>query len=140
MSISRGGEGEIGGKQEDGTALRMAYDHEAHDARGRTPDHVQATIAQSDVVFPVDRAGHGSKCGIVLGQILETDLVAVDPRPAPWAARGRGRREISDRIALGPCYELMPIGEQLSDKLSAGVVGIGHEQNLATQEAGNREQ
>src|SRR5665213_1376878 len=38
-------EGEVCGKQENGAAMGMAYDHEADDARGRTPDQIQATIA-----------------------------------------------------------------------------------------------
>jgi hypothetical protein len=35
----------------------VTYDHEAHDARGWTPDQIQATVAQRHIVFPVDRAG-----------------------------------------------------------------------------------
>src|ERR1035437_726375 len=38
-------EGEVCGKQENGAAMGMAYDHEADDARCRTPDQIQATIA-----------------------------------------------------------------------------------------------
>ena len=29
----------------------------------------------------------------------------------------------------------MPVGEKLSDELAAGIVGIGHQQNLALQDA-----
>jgi hypothetical protein len=60
-------------------------------------------------MFAIDRAGRGSKCGIVLGQILETNLFAVDSWPAP--ATLRGRREICDRVALGASYKLVPVGE-----------------------------
>ena len=47
----------VGGKQEDGAAIRMAYDDEAHQTRRRAPDQIKATIAQGDVVFPIDGAG-----------------------------------------------------------------------------------
>lgn len=89
----------------------MAYDHEADDARGRTPDKVQATVAQSDVVLAVDGAGRRSECGIVLGQILEADLFAVDPWPAPSTECVRWRRQVSDGVALGTSCKLMPGGE-----------------------------
>ena len=49
--------GEVGGKQEDGTSMGMAYDDEAHQTRRRAPDQIQATVAQSDVVFAIDGAG-----------------------------------------------------------------------------------
>src|ERR1035437_5437392 len=50
-------EGEIRGEQEDRAAMWVTYDHEAHDARGWTPDQIQATVAQRHLVFPVNRAG-----------------------------------------------------------------------------------
>jgi len=49
--------GEVCGKQEDGAALGMAYDDEAHQTRRRAPDQIRATIAQGHVVFPIDGAG-----------------------------------------------------------------------------------
>ena len=49
---------------------------------------------------------------------------------------GRGHRQVSDGVALGPGDELMSFGEQLSDEPAAGVVGIGHEQNFAIQQIG----
>jgi hypothetical protein len=77
---------------------------------------------------------------MVLSKFLETDLFSVQPWPAPSAMLGGGHRQVSDGVAFGPGYELMPIGEQLSDELAAGVVGIGHERNLATQNAADGQQ
>jgi len=37
------GKGEVCGKQEDGAAIRVAYDDEAHQTRRRTPDQIKAT-------------------------------------------------------------------------------------------------
>jgi hypothetical protein len=51
------GKGEVGGKQEDGTAIGMAYDDEAHHTCRRTPDQIQATVAQGDIVFAIDGTG-----------------------------------------------------------------------------------
>ena len=51
------GQSEVGGKQEDGAAMGMAYDDEAHDTCRRAPDQIQATVAQGHVVFPIDRTG-----------------------------------------------------------------------------------
>ena len=130
----------VGGKQEDGAAMGMAHDHEAHDTCRRAPDQIQGTVAQGHVVFAVDGAGRCNECGIILGKLLETNLFPIDSWPAPSTILGRGDRQVSHRVALGPGYELMPFGEQLSDELAAGVVGIGHEQNLAIQNAGDGEQ
>ena len=38
------GKGEVGGKQEDGTAMGMAYDDEAHDTCRRAPHQIQAAV------------------------------------------------------------------------------------------------
>jgi len=50
-------EGEVGGKQEDCAAQRMAYDDESHQTRCRAPDQIQATVAQSEVVLAIDGTG-----------------------------------------------------------------------------------
>jgi hypothetical protein len=134
-----GREGEVGAEEKDRAAQGMTYDHETHDATGRTPDQIQTTVAQSYVVFTVDGAGRGSECGIVVREIFEADFFVVDPRPAASAVRGRRCRKVSDGVSFGPSYELMPIGEELSDEPTAGIVGIRHEQNLAIQAVGDRE-
>src|SRR3984885_12481496 len=77
---------------------------------------------------------------MVLSKFLETDLFPVQPWPAPSAMLWGGHKQVSDGIAFGPGYELMPVGEQLSDELAAGVVGICFEQNLAFQKVGDGEQ
>src|SRR5450631_314178 len=51
------GKGEVGGKQEDGTAMGMAYDDEAHDACRRAPHQIQAAVAQDDAIFTIDGTG-----------------------------------------------------------------------------------
>ena len=52
------GKGEVGGKQEDGAAMGMANDDEAHQTCRWAPDQIQATVAQSDVVFPLNGTGY----------------------------------------------------------------------------------
>ena len=76
-----------------------------------TPDQIQATVAQSYVVFTIDGAGRGSERGIVLSEFFEADLFSVDPWPAPSTMRGRLHGQVGDGVALGASYELMPIGE-----------------------------
>src|SRR6204780_5696025 len=77
---------------------------------------------------------------MVLSKFLETDLFSVQPWPAPSAMLGGGHRQVSDGVAFGPGYELMPVGEQLSDAPAASLVGIVYEQNLAIQKVGDGEQ
>src|ERR1039458_1947480 len=53
---------------------------------------------------------------------------------------GRGHRQVSDGVALGASYKLMPVGEQLMDELAAGIVGVCHQQNTARKGVGDGKQ
>ena len=74
---------QVGAQQEDGAAQRMAHDDETDQPGDRSPHQVPASIVQHEIVFFVDEVGRGGTCGIVLGQILAADLVAVEPQSSP---------------------------------------------------------
>src|ERR1035441_5918943 len=94
----------------------MAYDDEAHQTCRRAPDQIQATIAQSDVVFAIDGAGGWGGAGVFMSKFFEADLFSVNPWPAPSTMLGRGHRPVSDGVALGASYKLMPIGERSEER------------------------
>ena len=77
---------------------------------------------------------------LVLGEVLKADLGPVDSWPPPLALAGCGHGEVGHGVAFGACHELMPLAEQGEDEPAAGVVGIGHEQDPAVPDAGDREQ
>src|SRR5258708_30803631 len=46
-----GSKGEVGGKEEDGTAMGMADDHETDETRSRTPEQIHRAGPERDVAF-----------------------------------------------------------------------------------------
>ena len=77
-------QGEVRGEEKDGSPHRMVNEDEAHDAARRSPEQVQATVAQGHVLIPVDGTGRGRERSNLLGKLLDPDLLPVDP----WAPLG----------------------------------------------------
>ena len=74
------------------------------------------------------------------GKIPEADLVSIGPPVFSIGEAHGGSQKVIDRASLGPSYGLMAVGEWRGDEYAAGVVGIGHEQDLAIQDSGDRQQ
>ena len=75
-------EGQVGREKKDRASDGMMYDHEPDQVPDRAPEQIDAPILDGHVVFPVHGAGRRNKGAQLPSQILETNLLAVDPWPA----------------------------------------------------------
>jgi hypothetical protein len=133
-------QGEVRGEQEDRAADGVVDEDETHDAASRSPEQVQTAVAQHHVLFPVDGAERGNEPCSVLGNLLDLNFRAVDPRPSLASVRRRHRRVVGDRVAANPAHQVVSTLDQGGDDGAAGVVGIGDQEELAVPDPGEREQ
>ena len=113
----------------------MVNDHEAHDAGHGSPHEVHDAIANVHVVFAVDRARCTRELALLASEILQANLLAVDSWSSHGAAGPLGHRHEGHDIALGAREQMMLLVQEWDDDLGAGVVGIGHEQDLSAPSA-----
>ena len=107
------------------------HDHETDEVADRSPNQIHTAIAHRDVILAIDGTGDRGEGGPVLGEVLEADLIAVDPGAAFATRFGRDHRSVGHRVAFGTRHEMMPLGQERANDLASRVIGIGHKQNLA---------
>ncbi len=130
----------IRGQQEYGSAHRVVHDTEAHDAPDRSPHQVEHAVADRDIALAINRTGGADEGRVVLGEIFEANLVAVDFWSPLATTRRLGCGQIGHCVALGAREQLMSVGQKRRDDFAAGVVGVGNEQHLAVPGACYRKQ
>lgn len=127
----QGGEGEIGGHQEDRAAIGMAHGDEADEYADRAPQQVGGSETEDYPLFVIDgtRRFLEEQVGI-FQQCRDLGLHPVLSGPAlgPWFPGIRGcRREERYAGGLDPRDEMVSLVEQPPNDLASCIVGIGHE-------------
>jgi len=93
-------QGQVGGQENLGAAVRMDHGHEAHEAADGTPKQVHGSIAQPDIFFAIDGAGRLGEGGGLGEQVLEVVLASVAARPSASAPRQLLIKRLSDPTAF----------------------------------------
>lgn len=118
----------------------VVNDHEAHDAGHGSPHEVQGAVAYEHAAVAVDRTGCARELMLIESELVEADLLAVDPGSSPGAARCLGHWHVSDGVALGAREQMMLRLQQGNDDLGARVVGVGDKQDLPAPATSDRKQ
>lgn len=118
----------------------MMHDHKPDEVSDGAPQQIDATVAHGDIILAIDGTGCGGKGSIVLGEILEADLVAVESRPTFAAARRGRRRRVGNRIAFGARHQMMPLGQERANYLATRIIRIRDEHHLAIPDPCYRKQ
>src|ERR671910_2076085 len=79
-------ERDVGGQEEDDSAVGMLDEDEADDSADGPPEEIRHAITEGDAVLAIDGAGGGLEGRVVLCEVLEADLSAVQPRSAATSA------------------------------------------------------